>query len=149
MLNFNQWNAAHLNEQQTPSSNSSAQTNNRGPKKQWEDLINDHRVHFTNAFSESDLTEADRQFVIAFFKNFKYSTQKPAGHIFETKIRSVKFQVAFFKKQRWAACIITDNSREVTELFTVNEMKIQTLYTLFEKAIKQNSFKDILPVTTR
>ena len=159
MLNFNDWSAVQLkeDEQQTNSSdnNSGAQqptVNDQpkdGPKAQWEKLINDHRVHFTNKFAESSLTEADRQFVVEFFNHYKYSSQKTAGHIFETKIRGVTFQIAFFKKQRWAGCLITSKTREVTEIFTVSEMKIQTLFELFDKAIKQQSFKDILPVSTK
>lgn len=153
MLSFDQWDKAQLQEveQQTDKNNGepTAPENNEGPKALWDKLIEDHRVHFTNKFVESQLTESDKQFVVQFFENFKYSSQKTAGHIFETKIRAVTFQIAYFGKQQWAACIITNNTREVTELFTVTETKIQTMYQLFEKAIKQQSFKDILPVKTK
>ena len=153
MLSFDQWDKQTVVKEATTDTSQDSPTqlppNNEGPTAQWEKLIDDHRVHFTNKLVESELTAADKQMITTFFDHFKYSSQKPAGHIFETKIRAVTFQIAYFKRQQWAACIITQNTREVTELFTVTETKIKSMFELFDKAIKQQSFKNVLPVKTK
>lgn len=149
ILSFKQWDEQPLINEDEATNSQQQQPNNDGPKSQWEQLINDHRVKFTSKFQENQLTIDDQQFVTTFFEKFKYSKQKPVGNIFETKIRAVTFQLAYFGKQRWCGCIITPQSREVTELFTVTETKIKSLFDLFDKAIKQQSFKNILPVKTK
>ena len=152
MQSFSEWGAKldkQISEASFQQQNDEVGTNNEGPNDKWDQLINDHRVKFTSKFVESSLTIDDKQFVVTFFDTFKYSKQKPAGHIFETKIKAVTFQIAYFGKQQWAAALSNSKTREVTELFTITQMKIKSMFNLFEKAINQQSFKDILPVKVK
>lgn len=147
MYSFEQW-VKSLQEDNTNESSKGPEPS-IGPVGAFDKLVEDHRIKFTSKFIETSLSISDKQFVVTFFDHFKYSKQKPVGHIFETKIKAVTFQVAFFGKQQWAAAIINPKTREVTEKFKVAETKIKTLFDLFDRAIDQQSFKDILPVATK
>ena len=142
MKTFSQW--LHEDQGTTQSTNSQD-----GPEARWQKLIDLHRVQFTSRFKENDLQPSDRAFIVTFFETYKYSKQLESGNIFVTKIRGCVFKLGFFKKQMWAASIETSDGRQVTEKFQVTESKIASLFELFEKALKQQSFKDILPVTSK
>ncbi len=120
-----------------------------GPNKTWDDLINDHRIHFNSKFDQKKLQLADKAFVNTFFKTYKYSKQTQAGNVFETKIGGTLFKIGYFGKQMWAASLDTQSHREVTEKFQITDMKIAPMFEIFDKAIKQQTFKDLLPVTTK
>lgn len=142
MKTFSQW----LHEDQGATQPANDQD---GPEVRWQKLIDLHRIQFTSNFKEKDLQSSDRAFIVTFFETYKYSKQLEVGNVFETKIRGCTFKLGFFKKQMWAASIETSDGRQVTEKFQVTESKIASLFELFEKALKQQSFKDILPVTSK
>lgn len=142
MLMFRQW----LEEEQSSPKSSPEVI---GPEARWEKLIDLHRIQFTNRFAENALSASDRAFIVMFFETYKYSKQLPVGNLFQTKYRGCTFKLGFFKNQQWAASIDTENGRQVTEKFQVTESKISSLFQLFDKALKQQSFKDILPVVSK
>jgi len=148
---FGEW-LLHLTEETSsdaPSGNGTTSTSDSGPAERWQMLVDGHRIHFTPKFDDNKLQEADRQFVIDFLERFKYSKQKEVGNIFETKEKGVTFQIAYFGNQKWAACLINDKTREVTELMQITENKIKPVFELFDRAIDAKSFKDILPVKVK
>lgn len=141
MLSWKQWNSQILEQQDNKSE--------QGVNNQWDKLIDDHRVKFDSKFDQFKLTVDDKLLVVNFLSRFKFTKQTNNKNIFETKIGGVVFQLAYFGNKQWAASITTDKTREVTKLFTVTENKVASLLDLFDKAIKAQSFIDILPLATK
>jgi len=119
---------------------------NLGVNEKWKKLVDGHRIHFSNRFSEQDLMQDDKMFVVSIFEKFKYVSQLNTYNIFQIKEGGVIFQVGYFKNTEWSASIENEETREVTEKFKITESKINSLIELFKKAIQQKTFKNILPV---
>lgn len=138
MLSFNEF-INTLNEQ----------TEETNTDSSWEDLIKSHRVQFGNKFGQKSITKDDQQFLIALFEHYKYLSQQKSLNIFQTKLSGVIVQFGYFGNQLWACCIETEKTREVTERFKITDVKIQPMIDIFDKAIRNQTFKNLLPVVVK
>ena len=115
----------------------------------WEDLIKSHRVQFGNKFDQKSIAKDDQQFLIALFEHYKYLSQQKSLNIFQTKLSGVIVQFGYFGNQLWACCIETEKTRELTERFKITDIKIQPMIDIFDKAIRNQTFKNLLPVVVK
>lgn len=142
--------ATFLKEQVTPITTNTQKQKmiNNAPKNKWENLIDSSKLSFDNNMQQKDLTDDDKNFIAELYDHYK-GVKQLRSNVFTFKTRGVLFKVGFFKNRKWAASIQTNKIREVTEKFQVTDVKIQGLIQLFDKAIKQQTFKDVLPIVTK
>ena len=146
MISFGQYLREQLNP--TTSNTHKIKTINDAPNNKWEALIDRGSIKFDSMMRETDLTVDDKAFIVALFDHYK-SVKQLRSNVFTFTSRSVTFRVGFFKNRKWAASLEDQDTRQVTEQFTITDVKIRGMIAIFDNAIKSKSFKGLLPVVRK
>lgn len=118
--------------------------NELSPLQKYDELVDLHRISYNSKFVEENLTESDKEFIVALFENFKYLKQK--NNVFYSKIKNGTVEVAYFNKSRWAVCLYNPEGRQVTKPFEMSEGKVNPMIEIIKKGTETGTLKGVLPL---